>query len=32
MVREHDSLRCKELAKRLAGIIDANIRQSRRTA
>jgi aromatic ring hydroxylase len=23
MVREHDSLRCKQLAKRLAGIVDA---------
>ena len=32
MVREHDSFHCKELAKQLAGIVDANIGQSRRTA
>jgi 4-hydroxybutyryl-CoA dehydratase/vinylacetyl-CoA-Delta-isomerase len=25
MVREHDSLRCTQLAKRLAGIVDGNL-------
>ncbi len=32
MVREHDSLRCKDLAKRLAGIVETNLKKSRRTA
>ncbi len=32
MVREHDSIRCKELAKGLAGIVDANLGHAKRIA